>query len=198
MANVKISELVQATDISDDDLLIIETENGTRSVPYGKIRESSLNENVVDKIDSISNDLSTVKNNLGYELLASYTGSVSAGGSRSKWEFTLTGTGGYIYVPETIYLSTLEVDGRPTIKLESSAPGGVVLRPHETIIAPLYIPFKSGITIMDDFQKPGSTNDEYISTFYVYGNRTATIDVSNSGSNSSMVCNFNALNIVEE
>ena len=176
MANVKISELAQATDISNDDLLIIETENGTRSISYGKIRESS---------------------QIGYELLAYYNGYVSKGGSQSKWEFTLTGTGGYIYIPDECYVSTLEVDGNPIIKLESSAPGGVVLRPHINMVGPLDIPFKSKITIMDDFQNPGSTGDKYSSSFYVYGNRTANIDASNSGSNSSMVCNFNALNVTE-
>lgn len=42
MTNVKISELVQTTDISDDDLLIMETANGTRSVSYETVRENMI------------------------------------------------------------------------------------------------------------------------------------------------------------
>lgn len=40
MANVKINELEQTTNVTNTDLLIIETDNGTRSITYEKIIES--------------------------------------------------------------------------------------------------------------------------------------------------------------
>lgn len=40
MANKKINELTQATGIVDTDLLLIETSDGTCSIPYEKIREA--------------------------------------------------------------------------------------------------------------------------------------------------------------
>ncbi|MCI8378889.1 MAG: hypothetical protein HFH72_10260 [Lachnospiraceae bacterium] len=39
MANKKITELTRAANIGDDDLLLLETADGTRSIPYSKIKE---------------------------------------------------------------------------------------------------------------------------------------------------------------
>lgn len=44
MSSKKITELTQATEITDTDLMLIETINGTHSIPYSKVKEPLVNE----------------------------------------------------------------------------------------------------------------------------------------------------------
>lgn len=84
MANVKITELIQTTDISDSDLFIVETSNGTRSIPYEKVKELLQNESVLDKVNSMSDDLNNIKNTINGSNLCIDTFQLSSGTTTEK------------------------------------------------------------------------------------------------------------------
>lgn len=64
MANKKITELTQTTDVDDNDLMLIETVDGTCSIPYSKVKEP-----LVDDIQKVSDKISGINADLNQRLI---------------------------------------------------------------------------------------------------------------------------------